>query len=699
MKISLCHHLSLAYYGGGEKWIINTAKELVKRGHDVEVFALPFLLEGHRKINPKELLNDIPYVEGRHHKVKADVVYVTYNPLSWMFFQTSKPRIGGIHAQSYWQKPNLRYGLLPNVSLIMNQGLSYFELRHFNAVHMVTTAYPCNHPKVYSIPDFVDSEKYHPTRNKESVFTVAYISRKVWQKGWDIFQAATKRFKTKVAGGQIKEEDMPDFISSAHVSMIPARVDTFGLAIVESFLCVHPNELMLCETNAKPIHDIAVHEKIRLGDVTTEVLKSFQRRVRDEPLYRVKGMCLLPFQVTGEHPVLVGKNVRIYSPEKRKERKTCHHMAISGTEWKKAKDLHVGDYLVFPKLHKEHGLAEITLSRPKRMTCPRKFVKAIPLNEETMELFGLYVAEGTGGNCGALSFGLHETTLVKRACFLLTKYFPYKVVPRSGKTGVQISFGGTVIGRFLHESFGRNARAKRIPDWILFSSKPLLHAFLKGYLQGDGCVTASKGRKAISFTTSSCELALLLQQAFSRFNILISLSKHRQESMGKIQGRAVNQHDSYILRTHRNKAFDLFDVTREIRNRMISYYLEDADNFYIPIRRISISIYDGVVCNVKTQSNTFTLSNIIVHNCGTAVVTTPLKAHEVLELPMYFAESVSEFRTTLSLLQRMWEEEPERYAELVRFGQRQALKYDKKPVMDKIERMFKEVVEGCICGK
>jgi len=321
MHVAFCTHLSLAYYGGGEKWIIQTAKELAHRGHSVEIYALPFLLEGKRKINPKELLEDIPYTEGRRHKVKADIVYTFYNPLSWMFFQTSKPRIGGIHAQSYWQKPDLRYGLLPNVSLIMNRGLSYFELRHFNAVHMVTTAYPCNHPKVYSIPDFVDSEKYHPTKNKDPTFTVAYISRRVWQKGWDIFQAATKRFKVKVAGGQIKEEDMPDFISSAHVSMIPARVDTFGLAIVESAMC------------------------------------------------------------------------------------------------------------------------------------------------------------------------------------------------------------------------------------------------------------------------------------------------------------------------------------------------------------------------------------------GTAVVTTPLKAHEVLELPMYFAENVSEFRTMLSLLQRMWEEEPERYAELVRFGQRQALKYDKKPVMDKIEKMFKEVVEGCTYGK
>lgn len=230
--------------GGGEKWIINTAKELVKRGHSVEIFALPFLLEGKRKVNPKDLLDGISYTEGRHHRIKADVVYVTYSPLSWLFFETSKPRIGGIHAQSYWQKPDLRYGLLPNVSLMANKALSYFELRHFNAVHMVTGAYPCNHPKVFFIPNFVDASFYKPAAAKPEQFTVSFSSRTVWQKGWDIFQRVSsllqEKVSLKIAGGKVKECDMPAFLSAAHLSFLPSRVDTFGLALVESCLCETP---------------------------------------------------------------------------------------------------------------------------------------------------------------------------------------------------------------------------------------------------------------------------------------------------------------------------------------------------------------------------------------------------------------------------------------------------------------------------
>jgi len=247
MRIAFCHHLSLGYYGGGEKWVIGVSKELVRRGHDIEIYALPFLLEGKKKVNPKDLLEGIPYSEGLRHKVRADVVYLTYHPLSWLNFDTSRPRITGIHAQSYWQKPNPHYGLLPNLSLIANKFTSYSELRRFNAVHMVTTAYPCNHPKVYFIPNFVDADQYKPVKEKENELTIAFSSRTVWAKGWDVFQNTIRLlkktrqpFKVKVTEGKVSESEMPEFLSASHISLLPSRVDTFGLAIVESLLCETP---------------------------------------------------------------------------------------------------------------------------------------------------------------------------------------------------------------------------------------------------------------------------------------------------------------------------------------------------------------------------------------------------------------------------------------------------------------------------
>lgn len=193
MRIAFCHHLSLSYYGGGEKWIIELSKELTKRGHDVRIYALPFLLDGKRKVNPSKILGDIPYEEGLFHNVKADVCYVMYNPLNWFNFKTTSPRIAGMHSHAYWLPPHPNYGVLPNLANIANKLDSYFELRRFNAVHAVTNVFPINHPNIFCIPNFVDSEKYKPCKEKEDIFTVVFASRMVWQKGWDIFEYVRKK--------------------------------------------------------------------------------------------------------------------------------------------------------------------------------------------------------------------------------------------------------------------------------------------------------------------------------------------------------------------------------------------------------------------------------------------------------------------------------------------------------------------------
>ena len=247
MRIAFCHHLSLGYYAGGEKWIINVAKELAHRGHEVEIYALPFLLDGKAKINPRKVLEDIPYTEGFRHKVKADIVYMTYNPMSWLNFETSTPRIAGVHTHAYWTPITLNYGFKPNLANIAHKIGGSFELKRFDAVHMVTNAYKIGHPQVYYIPNFVDGQTYKPVKEKDDVLTIAYSSRMIWSKGWNVFQAVTQRlkkdenkFKFKVTAQNINEQDMPEFLSSAHMALLPSFVDTFGLSIVESLMCETP---------------------------------------------------------------------------------------------------------------------------------------------------------------------------------------------------------------------------------------------------------------------------------------------------------------------------------------------------------------------------------------------------------------------------------------------------------------------------
>lgn len=245
LQISFCHHLSLSYWGGGEKFLVALAKELDKRGYQIKIYALPFFQEGKSKIDPKEMLNGISYEEGLRKQVSGDVCYVIYRPLVLLNFSIHAPKIAGIHSELFWQKKvGVDYGFLASMFYNFNRLYRFSDLKKFDAVHLVTNAYPVQHPKVYHIPNFVDSQTYYPCKKKSDEFTVAFTSRKVWQKGWDIFQVIKQRLskdiQVRISGGLVPENIMPTFLSQAHVTVVPARVDTFGLSIVESLLCETP---------------------------------------------------------------------------------------------------------------------------------------------------------------------------------------------------------------------------------------------------------------------------------------------------------------------------------------------------------------------------------------------------------------------------------------------------------------------------
>jgi glycosyltransferase involved in cell wall biosynthesis len=194
----------------------------------------------------QDLLEGIPYEEVVRRKVSGDVCYMIYRPLVLLNFSSDSPKIAGIHTELFWQKRlEPSYGALASAFYMFNKFYCLADLKQFDAVHMVTNAYSVDHPNVYYIQNFVDSQFYAPKEEKEDKFTVAFASRMVWQKGWDIFQETAKSLEnygvsTKVSAGKIKESEMPSFLSSAHVTVVPSRVDTFGLVVVESLMTGTP---------------------------------------------------------------------------------------------------------------------------------------------------------------------------------------------------------------------------------------------------------------------------------------------------------------------------------------------------------------------------------------------------------------------------------------------------------------------------
>jgi len=240
LRIVICPHLSLEYLGGGEKWVLSVANDLVKRGHEVEIYSTPIKVAAGVHIdNLKELLNDIPYIEKMRHTIKADVCYIFYHPLFHLNFSTKSKRIIGIHATTCWEPLDFKYGFLPIQAQILHKIFGARELATVEAVHTVAPYLGIPNQNVYKIPNFVDSTIFIPQK-KPDEFTVVYASRKSYQKGWDIFEKLKPRLeresiRVKVSG-DIAEKDMPRFLAEAHVGIVPSRYDSFGLSIVEMIM-------------------------------------------------------------------------------------------------------------------------------------------------------------------------------------------------------------------------------------------------------------------------------------------------------------------------------------------------------------------------------------------------------------------------------------------------------------------------------
>jgi glycosyltransferase involved in cell wall biosynthesis len=260
---------------------------LRERGHEVKVYALPFTLKGKQDPNQIKLLEDIPYKESYFHHVKGDINYVTYHPLSSLSFRIDGPKIAGIHAQVYDAKVK-NYGVLPSLAKYANNLIGESELKKFDAVHYVSPLTKVKHPHTYFIPNFVDSKVYKPYAKPEE-FTVAFASRHVWQKGYDIWQSLKSKLE-KVAivkeSGDIPEKDMPKFLGSSHVVLNCSRVDTFGLINIEALMSGTPVISNGLETH-KALEVSGIFYTQRIEDYLTLVTWLKNRWINDREEYNL----------------------------------------------------------------------------------------------------------------------------------------------------------------------------------------------------------------------------------------------------------------------------------------------------------------------------------------------------------------------------------------------------------------------------
>jgi len=270
MKIALCHHYSLTFYGGGERFLIDVANQLVKRGHKVVIYALPI---GRRPLNLNKQLQGIKYHENFIHSIKnVDVSYFIYAPLVHNFFVGNCPKIGAIHAFVFLdelQHSEIKhmthtnfikeFGILRFISHLYFDKVEHKYPNGFDAIQVINReALRKFHGKkrVYYIPNWIDTSLFKPVEDKNERFSVLFTGRKA--KGFPSFVKIADLLKEKgidffAIGPDVESvnnvrslgfitdvKKLINLYSKMHLLVYTSKIDVFPLTLLEATACKVP---------------------------------------------------------------------------------------------------------------------------------------------------------------------------------------------------------------------------------------------------------------------------------------------------------------------------------------------------------------------------------------------------------------------------------------------------------------------------
>jgi len=333
----------------------------------------------------------------------------------------------------------------------------------------------------------------------------------------------------------------------------------------------------------------------------------------------IKAMGCLEVQVTKNHPMLVCKAKKIskisIEPSKTRFRT---YLSPGEAEFIIANDLNNGDFLVFPKQKKTSNISHILLDKYNQRA--NKKAKLLPssikLDEEFGWLMGIYAAEGSSdlnGSNNTFSFNIKEKEYIDKTQYILNNLFSFNssVYDSPNVSVSRVFVCSKLLSQFFIESFGRGSYNKHLPNWIFSAPDEFVKGFLKGYNDGDGCVSDGRER----YISSSKHLLLDLQRLLAQRDTFSNLCTSRKK------GEKCKFIKNGIERECVTKG--LFELS-VFSNRKKEQFYEDESFFYLPIRSVTKSTYSGDVINFKTSGkglsdHTFTVGNLVSHNCDGAI--------------------------------------------------------------------------------
>lgn len=309
----------------------------------------------------------------------------------------------------------------------------------------------------------------------------------------------------------------------------------------------------------------------------------------------------LPLKLTPDHPVFairVERQFKSWKPD-----------LIGKPEWVPASELGVDTHwLVYPK--------------PKQK-------ETLEVDSDYARLCGYYLSQGwcqkkwNGSSTGyVVSFCFNEKhrDYAEDVRDLMKRYFGTTDGWIEGGTGkaFKISFYSKSGFFQLSGTFGRGARNKTIPmEWVVGASSEALKQLVLGMYRGDGAKTSDR----FDYCTASVSMAVSLRMVMMRLGIFTELASQEGKD-SEIGGRVIAATRSYHVRAAGSQAVAagaIVGIQFRASSDGRSYWFgrEDADFFYVPIKRLTREEFDGAVFNMDVEEDhSYSHPVGTVHNCA-----------------------------------------------------------------------------------
>lgn len=410
---------------------------------------------------------------------------------------------------------------------------------------------------------------------------------------------ATEKPSGDITNYPLKKGDKPH--GSVVIWEYPVKDPPLGLYIGG---CLTPGEKVCTQRGLLNVEDVTLDDKLinKFGNFVE--INNLQRYYKEnEDVFRVKmANSFRTTQFTSEHPIYVCD----------KYYQQCKFV--------KAKDIKVGQYTRIPNLYWYTNESVCT---------PIKHI-------DFWWFVGLWLGDGWVDNkkhSVSIAFDLKQPSFYNQYYKFLKEN---NIVPYSKKRNgsLEINFINKDICVWLTQTFGKYCYGKCIPDNVKRISNNDKLKLLQGYLDSDGCVCVNKKTNSNSIEFVSVNLQLLedIQDICFGLNVVGGISRLRKAKKSIIQGRIVNQRETYHLRIAHNNSCNLaipmicnssfndeklqkINIHADVKRNTSKDCVCVGPYIYIKIKAIEQSRYTGIVYNFECDTHTFMCRSIMTHNC------------------------------------------------------------------------------------